>query len=48
MSDLRFIALRDFRERHMAKGDVDQYSDPTKVGPGFESREWYFMISVQR
>ncbi|EER16323.1 hypothetical protein Pmar_PMAR029454 [Perkinsus marinus ATCC 50983] len=31
----RFIALRDFRERHMAKGDVDQYSDPTK----FNARE---------
>ncbi|KAF4702130.1 Phosducinlike, partial [Perkinsus olseni] len=27
----RFIALRDFRERHMAQGDADQYSDPTKV-----------------
>ncbi|KAF4665634.1 hypothetical protein FOL47_004488 [Perkinsus chesapeaki] len=31
----RFIALRDFRERHMAKGEVDQYSDPTK----FNARE---------
>ncbi|KAF4695743.1 hypothetical protein FOZ62_022981, partial [Perkinsus olseni] len=31
----RFIALRDFRERHMAQGDADQYSDPTK----FNARE---------
>ncbi|KAF4739981.1 hypothetical protein FOZ62_029828, partial [Perkinsus olseni] len=28
----RFIALRDFRERHTAQGDADQYSDPTKLG----------------
>ncbi|KAF4680030.1 hypothetical protein FOZ60_014168 [Perkinsus olseni] len=29
------IALRDFRERHMAQGDADQYSNPTK----FNARE---------
>ncbi|KAF4750549.1 hypothetical protein FOZ62_010805 [Perkinsus olseni] len=40
----RFIALRDFRERHMAQGDADQYSDPTKVGgPRFDPRRMYFL-----